>query len=227
MTTKTAKPPAQLTEKAQAYNASRIHAHNTLRRLGWWPFVSQPGSAAEVAEIVAFQTQNKLTADGAAGPAVFAALRRLHAAARGWRLELPHGIQAIEQAYGPPGKGKTVKVPIFPGTGRAVGFHVSVANELATLLEIAADMSGYTPADIQTINVRKKRGGDNPGDDWSVHSYAAAFDADPSRNPWGNKPSSPLIRFPAFLEVFRALGWRCGADWKTPDTMHVQACTGY
>ncbi len=216
-----------MTSKAQAYNTSRIHARNTLRRLGWWPFVSSPGSAEEVAEIVAFQKQHGLTPDGAAGQDVFRVLRRLHAAARGWLLELPHGLPAIERVYGKPGKGKTVKVAIFPGSGRAVGFHAVLANELATLLEIAADQSGYTPEDIQTLNVRKKRGGDNPSDEYSTHSYACAFDADPWRNPWGNKPSSPLIKHPAFLETFRALGWRCGADWKTPDTMHVQACTGY
>lgn len=215
------------TQKAQAYNASRIHAHNTLRRLGWWPFVSVPGSVGEVAEIAKFQTQHGLTPDGAAGPAVFAVLRRLNAAARGWLLKLPHGIAEIERVYGKPGKGKMVKVDIFPGTGRSIRFNVAVADEFATLLGIAADMSGYTPDDVQTINVRKKRGGDNPGDDWSTHAYGCAGDADPPRNPWGNKPSSPLIRFPAFLEVFRALGWRCGADWGTPDTMHIQACTGY
>lgn len=216
-----------MTAKAQAYNLSRKHEHDALGVLGWWPWLYDSGSAAEASAIASFQREHGLTPDGAAGPDVFRALRRLNADERGWLPELPKGLPAIEATYGKRGKVKPVRVPIFNGTGRAVMFHPLLADELAALLELAASTSDYTPADVQTYNPRKKRGGDNDGSQWSTHSWPIAFDADPSLNPWGNKPTSPLIAKPEFLAVFRAAGWRCGADWKTPDTMHVQACWGY
>jgi len=209
------------------YNAGKRREIDALRALGWLPgFPNKPASESFAVAVANFQKQHGLTADGACGPDTWAVLRRLYAPAS-WLRTIPKGLQAIEQVYGKRGKVKSVHVRIFAGTGRAVSFHPLLAVELPVLLELAAEMSGYTPADIQTFNPRKKRGGDNPGKEWSTHSWPIAFDADPELNPWGNKPSSPLIAKPEFLAVFRAAGWRCGADWKTPDTMHVQACWGY
>jgi len=209
------------------YNTGKRREIDALRALGWLPgFPSKPASESFAVAVANFQKAHGLTADGACGPATWAVLRRLYAPVN-WLRAIPKGLPAIEAAYGKRGKVAPVHIRIFAGTGRAVPFHPLVAHELAALLELAASMSGYTPADIQTYNPRKKRGGDNPGTQWSTHNWPIAFDADPPLNPWGNKPSSPLITKPEFLAVFRAAGWRCGADWKTPDTMHVQACWGY
>ena len=213
--------------KAAAYNASKSNELTALQALGWWPFQSTAIASEQLAsEVAAWQSAHGLPADGACGPATWAKLREV-CATPSWLRRLPRGLREIEQVYGKVGEFKPVRVDIFPGSGRHVPFHPALADELPHLLELAARLSGYTPADVQTYNVRKKRGGDNPGTDYSTHSWAIAFDADPKANPWGNKPSSPLIRFPMFLAVFRAAGWCCGADWSTPDTMHVQACWGY
>lgn len=213
--------------KAIAYNISKRHELTALQRLGWLPrFPPDIASEAFAVAVADFQRLHYLSDDGACGPATWAMLRKAYAPAS-WLRALPKGLPAIEATYGKRGKVAPVNTKIFAGTGRAVPFHPLLGTELATLLDLAASLSGYTPTDIQTYNPRKKRGGDNPGKEWSTHSWPIAFDADPSSNPWGNKPSSPLIKFPEFLAVFRAAGWRCGADWSTPDTMHVQACWGY
>jgi len=213
--------------KAVAYNVSKRHELTALQHLGWLPGFHRDIASVEFAEEVArFQDLQGLAADGACGPATWAKLRQRYAPV-GWIRTIPKGLSAIEAVYGKRGKVAPVTTKIFAGTGRAVLFHPILGTELATLLDLAARLSGYTPKDIQTYNVRKKRGGDNPGKQWSTHSWPIAFDADPGDNPWGNKPSSPLIKHPEFLAVFRAAGWRCGADWSTPDTMHVQACWGY
>ena len=215
------------TAAACRYNLSKIHEIDALQALGWLPgFPNKPATESFAVAVADFQQAQNLTADGACGPSTWAALRRLHAPAS-WLRAIPKGLPAIEATYGKRGKVAPVTTKIFAGSGRAVLFHPILGTELATLLDLASRLSGYTPKDIQTFNVRKKRGGDNPGKQWSTHSWPIAFDADPSDNPWGNKPTSPLIAHPQFLAVFRAAGWRCGADWKTPDTMHVQACWGY
>lgn len=214
--------------KATAYNERHQHELRALqRRLGWWPWQSRAVASEQLAaEVAAWQGAHGLTPDGCCGPATWAKLREVCAPA-GWLRRLPRGLAEIERVYGRVGEVRPTRVGIFAGTGRAVPVHPALAAELPVLLQLAADLSGYTPSDIQTYNVRKKRGGDNPGKDYSTHSWAIAFDTDPDDNPWGNKPSSPLIQHPEFLAVFRAAGWRCGADWSTPDTMHIQACWGY
>jgi len=213
--------------RAAAYNDRQRNELTALQALGWWPWQSRAVASEQLAaEVAAWQKAKGLTADGCCGPATWAKLREVYAP-QTWLRRLPRGLREIEQVYGKVGEFPPVRVSIFPPSGRAVRVHPALAAELPFLLDLAARISTYTPADIQTYNVRRKRGGDNPGTDYSTHSWAIAFDADPSRNPWGNKPSSPLIQHPMFLAVFRAAGWRCGADWKTPDTMHVQACWGY
>lgn len=209
------------------YNLSKHLEIDALRLFGWLDGFPNKSASPLFAELMAdFQKAHSLTADGACGPDTWAMLRRIHAPAN-WLRVIPKGLSAIEATYGKRGKVKPVRVAIFGDSGRSVVFHPLLADELAVLLELAEHQSQYLPADIQTYNSRKKRGGDNPGKEWSTHSWPIAFDADPSLNPWGNKPSSPLIAKPEFLAVFRAAGWRCGADWSTPDTMHIQACWGY
>lgn len=213
--------------KAATHNERHQHELHALQALGWWPWQSRAVASEQlVSEVADWQRAQGLTPDGACGPATWQRLRETHLP-RGWLPRLPRGLAEIERTYGKVGEVRPTRAPIFAGSGRAVPIHPALADEFPRLLQLAAELSGYTPADIQTYNVRRKRGGDNPGTAYSTHSWAIAFDADPARNPWGNKPSSPLIKHPMFLAVFRAAGWRCGADWKTPDTMHIQACWGY
>lgn len=214
-----------MSAKAQAYNVSKRHELAALQRLGWLPGFPTDTAGDVFAVFVAdFQKRHNLTADGCCGPATWAVLRKLYAPLK-WLRTLPKGLAQIEAMYGKRGAVRPQTVSIFKK--RSVPFHPALSEELPFLLQLAAEMSGYTPKDVQTYNPRKKRGGDNDGSQWSTHSWPIAFDADPSDNPWGNKPSSPLIAKPEFLAVFRAAGWRCGADWSTPDTMHIQACWGY
>ena len=215
--------------KAAAYNAKQQHELTALQALGWWPWQSRAVASEQLAvEVAAWQQTHGLTPDGCCGPATWTKLREVFAPS-GWLRRLPRGLHQIEQVYGKIGEFEPVRVSIFAGSGRAVRIHPALAAELPALLQLAADLSGYTPADVQTYNKRKKRGGKRKKRDsgWSAHSWPIALDADPPLNPWGNKPSSPLIRHPMFLAVFRAAGWRCGSDWEIPDTMHIQACWGY
>ena len=220
---------------AADYNADHAHDHAALRALSWWPFAADATTSAGVAEIAAWQATHGLTADGALGPASWSKLREAYRPAWG---RVPRGLTEILAKYGDPreagvARAKWAEAHITHLTvrGKVVrNVHAALANEFAELLRCAIAISGYHPASIQTWNVRRKRGGDrDPATppSWSTHSWAIAFDADPSLNPWGNVAGSPLVKLPLFAAVFRVAGWSCGLDWRTPDTMHFQACTGY
>ena len=201
------------------YNKSKILELRALRALGILPF--DLDSATFDNDIADFQRVHGLTPDGKAGPSTWAKLREARTPA-GWLRRLPRGLAEINAVYGDPGTST-----LAASTVRKVKVHKKILAEFDKALAYAMQASGYVPASVQTYNLRKKRGGDGPKDQWSTHSWGIAFDVDPERNPWGNKPNSPVIANPAFAATFRALGWSCGCDWKTPDTMHFQACTGY
>jgi hypothetical protein len=222
---------------AAQYNATQAINIQALHLLGWLPAGLGPDPAAPgwADTLAAWQQDHPmLDADGKCGPATWAALREIHAPAD-WLRKLPRGYAEVRAAYGgePDVTGwaarNLVRAMIFPGTGRSVMVHKAIAAEMAYLLDVAARASGYTPADVQVYNLRKKRGGLPAGQasaNWSTHSWAMAFDVDPPLNPWGNKPSSPVVAKPLFAAVFRVAGWSCGCDWNTPDTMHFQAAKG-
>lgn len=226
-----------------AYNIKNAVNHTALIILSWWPFVLDPKTPEGVEEIKKWQAANGLMTDGGLGPASWAILRSLYAP-KGWLRALPHGYNAVRAAYGDLGERVTqdgkvivsekwkkehlvyVVIPSRNDVARKRYFVKELAAEFQTILGLAIDHSGYNPKEVQTWVPRIKRGGGIEGPrGLSAHCWCAV-DFDPSLNPWGNKPSSPLIKFPLFLAFFRVAGWSCGANWKTPDTMHVQACTG-
>lgn len=220
-------------ERARAYNAGRADEGVVLRALGWAPWADLPvGSAAEAEAVAAWQRGGGLPADGMAGPATWAKLRAI-CAPDSWQRAVPRGKAQVLAAYGgnPRQRGwsaaNLVRVELPHQPGRHVRVHRVIAEEFQALLALAVKLSGYGPRSVQTWNVRNKRGGDNPGSDLSTHSWAIAFDVDPSANGWGNKPGAPVVKHPLFPAVFRVAGWSCGCDWKTPDTMHFQAARGY
>jgi len=60
----------------------------------------------------------------------------------------------------------------------------------------------------------------------SVHSFGAAIDIDPARNPrgkaWEAGKGIPL----GIVDAFREQGWEWGGDWtNNPDPMHFQAAS--
>jgi hypothetical protein len=66
------------------------------------------------------------------------------------------------------------------------------------------------------FNIRIKRGGSGI----STHAWAIAVDLNAQWNPFRGK----VTWSPAFLKVWRDIGWICGADWspKSIDGMHFQ-----
>lgn len=217
---------------AHEYNVSKRHELAALRRLGWWPFQHDPATNAQ--EVAEWQAAHGLEPDGKLGPASWAKLRELHAPA-GWLRRLPRGRAEVVATFGgepdaPGWERVNLQRVLLPGRSVSQRVHRLIAPEFPVLLALASELSGYTPVVVQVYNLRRKRGGKPDPDrarDWSTHAWAIAVDIDPVRNPWGNKPSSPLIVHPEFLAVFRVAGWSIGADWDPADTMHVQACKGF
>lgn len=207
------------------YNANRIWELRALADLGWLPAPVDSASFDEA--VAAWQKDNALVADGKCGPASWAKMRNLHAPSKSWLATLPRGEKAIRNTYGAPGPERLAWSRV-----RNVRVHELVRDEFDFCLSWGIKSSGYVPASVQTYNLRRKRGvGANTGD-WSTHSWGIAFDVDPASNPYvSSKDKIPLtatvVCYPALLAAFRALGWSLGMDWKTPDLMHVQACTGY
>lgn len=66
------------------------------------------------------------------------------------------------------------------------------------------------------FNIRKKRGSSGI----STHAWGIAIDLNAELNPFRGKVSWS----PAFLKVWRDIGWICGADWSaaSKDGMHFQ-----
>lgn len=61
----------------------------------------------------------------------------------------------------------------------------------------------------------------------SLHTWGAAIDLDPMRNPLG-VTWNPDIGLPGVvIDVFEKAGWTTGAHWSRPDPGHCQAASGY
>lgn len=57
----------------------------------------------------------------------------------------------------------------------------------------------------------------------SCHSWGAAIDLDPARNPLG-VAHHPRVGLPlAAIKAFQDAGWTWGGDWRRPDPQHFQA----
>lgn len=111
-----------------------------------------------------------------------------------------------------------------------ISLHQKCAQSALGCLEAARDyygMEGIKEGHLdmfgESLNVRKMRGGDA----WSVHSWAAAIDLDPSRNQfrWGGDQATlagPL--FETWWEIWEEAGWVSLGRERNYDWMHVQAC---
>ena len=74
------------------------------------------------------------------------------------------------------------------------------------------------------LNVRLKRGINA----YSIHSWGLAVDFNAALNPLGKPRGGKGMWSEAFLAVWRAHGWSCGADWAgRPDGMHFQYTTHF
>lgn len=224
----------------EQYNQSQVVNLTALKALGWWPFSFTPSQASEhTSAIMLWQKAQGLGRDGKFGPGCWEKCRMLLSP---YTLPIPKGYKAVEALYSElefteDAKGvhpssqwkKDNLTTITLCDGKKVLFHSKIAKEFAFLYEKARSISGYEPKSVQTWVPRRKRGGKNfdakSERGLSMHCWCAV-DFDPSDNPWGNKASSPLIAHPLFNAVFRVAGWNIGADWKDPDTMHLQRATG-
>lgn len=68
--------------------------------------------------------------------------------------------------------------------------------------------------------VRKKRGNSNQ---WSVHSWAIAYDLNADENPMGHEGNMPED----IARIHEELGFVWGGRWQTKDKMHFQLVKGY
>jgi hypothetical protein len=171
----------------------------------------------------AWQSQRGLFPDQKFGPACMARNRRDNAPAD-WMRDLPkHDDESLNSRYGSTIEAakRLVKSLVRP----LLRVHELIRPEFDAALAWAIKQSGYDPKSIQCYNRRYMRGPNIKFKKWSRHSWGIAIDCDPPLNPWGNKPGSPILKHPAFLAAFRALGCRIGADWGDPDTMHVEFCS--
>lgn len=189
--------------------------------------------------VIEFQEDNFLKVDGWPGKATREALRE----ARGvpeLSAPIPKGRSGVRQVYGKfkwtPSRGRYIDIDdewedrnirrYLLHTGQRRRLHRLVGDEFVVLFRRACDLSGYTPKSVQTYVPRRIK--NDPDSKLSMHSWGIAVDFDPRLNAMGAKnleepgQPCPLVAHPEFLQVFRDAGWRCGADWKMKDVMHLE-----
>ena len=225
------------TMTAAQWNAERHKRQHfeALAALGW---LTIPPGADEVDAVKAAQAALGVTADGKLGDGTIAALRAKHGAAQNLcGLPAPHGYAEIRRVYGDPqetrGAGGRLTVSaawrganIATATlhnGQRFPCHKAVAVEFVTVFALACKLSGYNPRCAGVFVPRCINW--LPENDPSIHTFAVAFDVNPSENGRGNA-NSALHKNRLFVAIFEVCGWHWGGDFKTPDAMHFQRCTG-
>lgn len=86
----------------------------------------------------------------------------------------------------------------------------------AGLIDELVVIQGYAP----------RRKNHKPSAPLSAHAWGIAFDLNPQRNLPGN-PTPQFISHHPIVLIMKSFGFNWGGDWKTPDPMHFQWCTGY
>lgn len=156
-------------------------------------------------------------------------------------MTYPHGWDAIAKFYGYKAgvslESKTVVVPAPNGfaftydgkPSRGIRVHHLIAMDFAQILHevAAAGLWRYVSAHSGGFAIRMQRGS---AAKVSLHSLGAAVDFDAPNNPLGVPPSQTRLGSGDGLKVvaiFEAHGWEWGGNWHRPDSMHVQAATGF
>lgn len=217
---------------------------NKEQRLEWLPtqMITMMGgeedSTVEEREAVvrAWQAKKGLKVDGWFGRKSFLALYEIK------DNPVPNGRGELASQIGDPswvkGSGRSVDLndnwehanivwsTVYVGKKtKKIRVHKKYEHEIARLIQIASDVSGYRPDSIQTFNPRVIGGTDR----LSMHAYGIAIDFDPPKNPWGG--GGVIRNYPLFIEIFELAGWTWGGRWKgatgkpnTGDDMHFQRC---
>ena len=162
------------------------------------------------------------------------------------KIACPHGLQAIIDAYGDPdrnndfilddewyeNKTKVFQLP-FPMrlswnkvSVQRMRAHTFVGDAMVDALDEIGKRVGIEK--LQELEwdmfdgcfcFRPKRG----QSELSVHSWGVALDINPHLGPMGEPSRQPDV----IVKAFKDRGFEWGGDWKVPDGMHLQACTGY
>src|SRR3990167_7450975 len=119
----------------------------------------------------------------------------------------------ISAFFGPPG----AKLSQYDFFGQQIAVHELLVPYLDNVQKEMKEKSiAYDFADVQTFNIRSKRGGGQ-----SLHSWGIAIDINPGRNPQGSFSTD----IPGeIIEIFKKYGFFWGGDWqgKDNDPMHFE-----
>ncbi|MFL6137291.1 MAG: M15 family metallopeptidase [Frankiaceae bacterium] len=120
----------------------------------------------------------------------------------------------LTAAYGQPCQPSTfIQVQVF---GKTIPFVRSGANALLRAVMAAYDVD-YAVTRIESYNCRTTISGGSR----SAHSWAAAVDVNPERNPFSSKAKLVTDMPPAFRAAFKDHGFGWGGDWHSvKDAMH-------
>ena len=120
----------------------------------------------------------------------------------------------LENIYGPHCKAAQVRVQAF---GHEFDFLRVGANALLRAVIEAYD-AGYGVYSIWAYNCRAVTGGGS----WSAHSWAAAVDINPDKNPYSSKAKLITNMPDPFVAAFTRHGFGWGGNWHSiKDPMHM------
>lgn len=185
-----------------------------------------------------FQLNNNLKPDGVVGPKTWRAIDQdkiiITTTSSTWPKQ---DYNSMVEYYGPVGENQTSLVlpyQMILAWDKNVKItkmtcHTKVAQSLYNILEKTLKIYGLK--NVETLglnlfggclNVRRMRGGSS----WSIHSWGAAIDLDPSNNRlrWGrDKALFAKKQYEAFWKIVEEEGWTSLGRVRNYDWMHFQA----
>lgn len=110
---------------------------------------------------------------------------------------------------------------------KGIRVHTKCADSLQRVLSAIWDEADHKQAIVDAWGVSIFGGSYNyrlmrNGKALSMHSYGAAIDLDPSKNPYNSKKFKFTANGPV-VKLFEQEGWEWGGRWSSPDAMHFQA----